>query len=141
MDADLNHHPEEIQQLLDAAKNTDVVVGCRSRKKGLVNELPFFKRLISGGTNWILRKAFSVPLTDVTSGYRLYSRKAIEAVRDELRGKNFEVTPEILIRINKKALAITEVPITFTRRPRGTSKLSFVRSGFGYLLLLIRLRF
>src|SRR6266487_2106142 len=39
----------------------------------------------------------------------------------------------------KKGFSITEVPITFTRRPRGTSKLSFVRSGIGYVILLFRL--
>lgn len=141
MDADLNHHPEEIKDLVKASKNVDVVVGCRSRVKGLVSELPFFKRMISGGTNWILKKAFSVPSSDVTSGYRLYSTRTIETIRDELKGKNFEVTAEILIRAKKKGLSIVEVPITFTRRPRGTSKLSFLRSGLGYVILLVRLRF
>ena len=141
MDADLNHHPEEIKDLVKASKNVDVVVGCRSRIKGLVSELPIFKRMISACTNWILKKAFSVPSTDVTSGYRLYSTRTIKTIRDELRGKNFEVTAEILIRAKKKGLSIVEVPITFTRRPRGTSKLSFLRSGLGYLILLVRLRF
>lgn len=141
MDADLNHHPEEIHELVEASGNADIVVGCRSKNRGLVAELPFFKRMISGCTNWILKTAFSVPSTDVTSGYRLYSTKTIESVRDELKGKNFEITPEILIRARKKGHRIVEVPITFTRRPRGASKLSFVRSGLGYVVLLVRLRF
>jgi dolichol-phosphate mannosyltransferase len=141
MDADLNHHPEEIIRLLDASKDADIVVGCRSKsQKGLVSELPFVKRLVSGGTNWILKKAFSVPSTDVTSGYRLYAAKKIGMIRDDIKGKNFEVQAEILIRAQKKGFSITEVPITFTRRPRGTSKLSFFRSGLGYVVLLLRLR-
>ncbi len=137
MDADLNHQPEEIGRLLNASKDTDVVVGCRSRHHGMVEELPLFKRIISGGTNWLLKKAFGIPSTDVTSGFRIYSAKAVETVRDELTSKNFEVTAEILIRAKKKGLTITEVPITFTPRPRGTSKLSFVRSGIGYFRLLL----
>jgi dolichol-phosphate mannosyltransferase len=142
MDADLNHHPEEIKILLDASKDVDIVVGCRSKTgRGLVSELPFFKRMISGCTNWVLKKIFSVPSSDVTSGYRLYSAKKIEMIRDDLKGKNFEVTAEILIRAQKKGFSIVEVPITFTRRPRGISKLSFFRSGIGYLVLLVRLRF
>ncbi len=137
MDADLNHQPEEIGKLLDASKSADVVVGSRSRNHGMVGELPLFKRIVSGGTNWLLKKAFAIPSTDVTSGFRVYSVKAVEIVRDELTSKNFEVTAEILIRAKKKGLTITEVPITFARRPRGTSKLSFVRSGIGYARLLL----
>jgi dolichol-phosphate mannosyltransferase len=141
MDADLNHHPEEIHELVEASRNADIVVGCRSKTRGLVAELPFFKRVISGCTNWILKKAFSVPSTDITSGYRLYSTGTIQSIRGELKGKNFEITPEILIRATRKGCRIAEVPITFTRRPRGTSKLSFLRSGLGYVILLVRLRF
>jgi dolichol-phosphate mannosyltransferase len=140
MDADLNHQPEELMRLVEASKLADIVVGCRSRSRGLVTELPFFKRLISGSTNWVLRKAFSVPSSDVTSGYRLYSARTIEMVRDDLKARNFEVTAELLIRAKQKGSSIVEVPITFTRRPRGTSKLSFVRSGLGYVILLVRLK-
>ncbi len=141
MDADLNHQPEEIQRLLAASDHADIVVGCRSRFRGLVKELPLFKRMISSGTNWVLRKTFGVPSSDITSGFRLYSAKAIQSVRGELTGKNFEVTPEILIRAKKKGFSIVEVPITFTPRPRGKSKLSFFKSGIGYVVLLLRLGF
>lgn len=139
MDADLNHHPEEIERLLKLSDQADIVVGCRSREHGLVQELPFFKRVVSGSTNWILRKAFRIPCSDVTSGFRIYSAKSIESIRNRLVSKNFEVTAEILIRARKDGFSIIEVPITFTRRPRGTSKLSFVKSGIGYGLLLLRL--
>lgn len=139
MDADLNHHPEEIERLLRVSSQADIVVGCRSREHGLVNELPFFKRVVSGSMNWILRKAFGIPCSDVTSGFRLYSARTIEKIRDRLVSKNFEITAELLIRAKKGGYSITEVPITFTRRPRGVSKLSFIRSGIGYGILLLRL--
>ena len=139
MDADLNHHPEEIGRLLEVSSQADIVVGCRSRERGLVNELPFFKRVVSGSTNWILRKAFGIPCSDVTSGFRLYSAKTIEKIRDRLVSKNFEITAELLIRAKREGYSITEVPITFTRRPRGVSKLSFIKSGIGYGILLLRL--
>jgi len=139
MDSDLNHDPEEIINLLEASKNADIVIGCRSKSRGLVKELPWFKRMISASTNWVLRNAFRMTSSDITSGFRIYSTKAIESIRDDLVSKNFEVTAELLIRAKKKGFSITEVPITFTRRPRGTSKLSFVRSGIGYVILLFRL--
>lgn len=139
MDADLNHDPEEIGDLLKASKEADVVVGSRSKSRGLVRELPWFKRMVSASTNWILRNAFDMHSSDVTSGFRIYNRKVIESVRDELVSKNFEVTAELLIRAKKKGFSVAEVPITFTRRPRGTSKLSFVKSGVGYVVLLFRL--
>jgi dolichol-phosphate mannosyltransferase len=139
MDSDLNHDPEEIERLLEATKEADVVVGCRSKTRGLVQELPWFKRMVSASTNWVLRNAFKMKSSDITSGFRVYSTKTIESVRDELVSKNFEVTAELLIRAKKKGFSIAEVPITFTRRPRGTSKLSFVKSGVGYIVLLFRL--
>jgi dolichol-phosphate mannosyltransferase len=139
MDADLNHDPEEIRNLLTASKKADVVVGSRMISQGLVKELPWFKRMISASTNWILRNAFDMQSSDVTSGFRIYDRKVVDSLRDELVSKNFEVTAELLIRAKKKGFSITEVPITFTRRPRGTSKLSFVKSGIGYVFLLFRL--
>jgi dolichol-phosphate mannosyltransferase len=139
MDSDLNHDPEEIVNLLEASKEADIVIGCRSKSRGLVKELPWFKRMISASTNWILRNAFRMDSSDITSGFRIYSTKAIESIRDDLISKNFEVTAELLIRAKKKGFSITEVPIKFTRRPRGTSKLSFVKSGFGYVVLLARL--
>jgi dolichol-phosphate mannosyltransferase len=139
MDSDLNHDPEEIVNLLEASKEADIVIGCRSRSRGLVKELPWFKRVVSASTNWLLRNVFRMNSSDITSGFRIYSTKAIESIRDDLVSKNFEVTAELLIRAKKKGFSITEVPITFTRRARGTSKLSFVRSGIGYVVLLFRL--
>jgi dolichol-phosphate mannosyltransferase len=139
MDADLNHDPEEIYTLLDASKEGDVVVGSRSKSRGLVKELPWFKRIVSASTNWVLRNAFDMHSSDVTSGFRIYQTKVVESVRDELVSKNFEVTAELLIRAKKKGFSIVEVPITFTRRPRGSSKLSFAKSGVGYVKLLFRL--
>jgi dolichol-phosphate mannosyltransferase len=139
MDADLNHDPEEIYTLLDASKEGDVVVGSRSKSRGLVKELPWFKRIVSASTNWVLRNAFDMHSSDVTSGLRIYHTKVVESVRDELVSKNFEVTAELLIRAKKKGFSIVEVPITFTRRPRGSSKLSFAKSGVGYVKLLFRL--
>lgn len=141
MDADLNHHPEEIGKLLYASTTADVVVGARLTSHGMVKQLPFIKRTISAATNWTLRKAFRIPSGDVTSGFRIYSTKVIQSWRSELTSTNFEVTAEMLIRSKKKGFSIVEVPITFTPRPRGTSKLSFIRTGIGYAKLLARIRF
>ena len=141
MDSDLNHDPDEIARLLDASKKADVVVGCRSRSHGLVKELPWFKRVVSSTTNWMIRHAFRITSSDITSGYRIYSVKAIGAIRDELISKNFEVQAELLIRAKREGFSIAEVPITFRRRPRGVRKLSYAKSGAGYILLLFRLGF
>jgi len=141
MDSDLNHDPREIGQLLEVSKQADVVVGSRLMSQGFVKELPWFKRMVSAGTNWVLRNGFGMNTGDITSGFRIYSAKTVESVRDDLISKNFEVTAELLIRAKKKGFSITEVPITFTRRPRGSSKLSFLKSGIGYVNLLIRLGF
>ncbi|HZY46420.1 MAG TPA: glycosyltransferase [Candidatus Bathyarchaeia archaeon] len=139
MDADLNHQPEEIPKLLAATNNADIVVGSRNANNGMVQELPLVKRIISATTNWTMRKIFQIPSNDVTSGFRVYSSKAVDVLRDEIVAKNFEIQPELLIRARRKGMPITDVPITFLPRPRGTSKLSFVKSGIGYAMLIIRL--
>jgi len=140
MDADLNHQPEEIHNLMAGAKNVDIVVGSRNMSKGMVEELPLIKRMISASTNWTIRRVFHIPSNDVTSGFRVYTAKAVVALRDEIGAKNFEIQPELLIRAGRKGMQITDVPITFLPRPRGTSKLSFVRSGIGYAMLIMKLR-
>jgi dolichol-phosphate mannosyltransferase len=61
MDADLNHRPEEIGRLLEAVADADIIVGRRSLRHGMVGELPLFRRVVSGTTNWLLRKAFRFP--------------------------------------------------------------------------------
>ena len=141
MDADLNHQPEEIQNLMAATEKADIVVGSRNADNGMVQELPMVKRIISASTNWTMRKIFHIPSNDVTSGFRIYSCKAVDALKDEIVAKNFEIQPELLIRARRKGMPITDVPITFLPRPRGTSKLSFVKSGIGYAMLVLRLGF
>src|SRR5207237_7764399 len=78
MEADLKHQPEEIQNLMAAAKSADIVVGSRNTNKGMVEELPTVKRMISATTNWTMRKIFHIPSNDVTSGFRIYTCKAVE---------------------------------------------------------------
>src|SRR5437879_13838995 len=56
MDADLNHQPEEIQNLMAAAKTADIVVGSRNTSQVMVEELPLVKRMISARTNWTMRR-------------------------------------------------------------------------------------
>ena len=141
MDADLNHQPEEIQNLMAATKKADIVVGSRNANNGMVQELPLVKGIVSATTNWTMRKIFHIPSSDVTSGFRIYSCKVVNALKDEIVAKNFEVQPELLIRARRKGMVITDVPITFLPRPRGTSKLSFIKSGIGYAMLIVRLGF
>src|SRR5437879_10769009 len=108
MDSDLNHDPEEIKFLLEAAKGADVVVGSRSKTRGLVKELPWFKRMVSASTNWVLRKAFDMQSNDITSGFRIYSVKEVESIRDELIAKNFDIMVELLVRIRKKEICVDD---------------------------------
>ena len=140
MDSDLNHDPDEISRLLEVSKEADVVVGSRSKSFGGVKELPWLKRTVSAMTNWIVRTAFQLKASDITSGFRIYSTKTVETVRDDLVSKNFEVQAELLVRAKRQGFSIAEAPITFTPRARGSSKLSLVRSGLGYAVLLIKLR-
>src|SRR5437879_13193282 len=96
MDADLNHQPEEIKNLMVAAKSADIVVGSRNTNKGMVEELALVKRMISATTNWTMRKIFHIPSNDVTSGLRIYTCRAEETLREQIVQNNFEIKPELL---------------------------------------------
>ena len=139
MDADLNHRPEELERFVRAvrANDPDIVVGSRRALGGVLVDMPPFKRIVSDLTT----KALNVTLgrnavTDMTSGYRLYRRSVLDEIFPCTRSKDFEFYPEILMLAIEQERTITEVPITFTMRIHGLSKLNWYASAKGYARLL-----
>lgn len=141
MDADLNHQPEELPRFIEAMEksNCDIVIGSRKIKGGVMERMPLTKKIISGVTNIIMPVAYGFNVNDMTSGYRLYKRKVIEDIRNKITSRNFEFYPEALIQAKKTGHNnMVEVPITFTFRIHGKSKLNWTKTGIGYLRLLIK---
>lgn len=140
MDGDLNHQPEELPLFLSKMNETDydIIIGSRKIKGGSMIHMPWYKKIISGFTNTLLNSILKMPAKDLTSGYRLFKKKVILSIKDEIQSKNFEFYPEVLLLSKKKGFKMTEVPITFKYRIHGESKLNFLTSGIGYIKLLYK---
>lgn len=139
MDADLNHHPEEIPRFLDEMKknNPDFIIGSREVPRAIISNIPLWKRFISKLANIVFDLKAGSAIKDKTSGYRLYKKGALEKIMREVRSKNFEFLMEMLIIAKRFGMNISEVPITFTYRVHGKSKMNLFKTGKGYLRLIL----
>jgi dolichol-phosphate mannosyltransferase len=125
MDADLSHPPERVPTLLAALEQADVAIGSRYVRGGRVRNWPLLRRVISRGGNLYVRLALGMPVRDATAGFKAFRRRALEeigAVYSESNGYCFQI--ENTWRASRLGLRITEVPITFTDRALGTSKMT-----------------
>ena len=125
MDADLSHPPERVPALLAALAHADVAIGSRYVRGGGVRNWPWLRRAISRGGNVYVRLVLGIPIHDATAGFKAFRRAALEtigAVNSESNGYCFQI--ENTWRASRLGLRITEVPITFTDREVGTSKMT-----------------
>jgi dolichol-phosphate mannosyltransferase len=125
MDADGSHAPEELPTLLDTLRETDAVLGTRYIPGGSVHNWPLHRLLLSRGGNIYIKMALGMPFKDATGGYRAYRMAVLDAIDVATvasTGYSFQV--ELAWRTYKGGFRIAEVPITFTERERGVSKMS-----------------
>jgi apolipoprotein N-acyltransferase len=125
MDADLSHHPEELPRLVEAARHHHLVIGTRYIPGGNVRNWGLLRRLLSRGGNLYARVLLGFPFRDATSGYRIFRREALEELMaDPIRTDGYAFQVELAYRAWRRGMAVGEVPITFTERVAGASKLS-----------------
>jgi dolichol-phosphate mannosyltransferase len=125
MDADGSHAPEELHKLLDALVDHDAVLGTRYIPGGSVHNWPMRRLLLSRGGNIYIRMALGMPFRDATGGYRAYRigvLDKIDVATIASTGYSFQV--ELAWRAYRQGFRMTEVPITFTEREHGVSKMS-----------------
>jgi len=125
MDADLSHDPDCLPALLDAALDADVALGSRYCPGGAVRDWPIRRILLSRFANAYVRAVAGVPARDSTSGFRCYTREALLRIGvDQIVSNGYAFQVEMTFRAHRAGLRIAEVPITFTDRTRGRSKIS-----------------
>jgi dolichol-phosphate mannosyltransferase len=125
MDADLSHPPESVPALLSALERADVAVGSRYVRGGAVRNWPLLRRAISRGGNVYVRLVLGMAVHDATSGFKAFRREALEAIgalNSESNGYCFQI--ENTWSASRLGLRVVEVPITFTDRAVGTSKMT-----------------
>lgn len=137
MDADGSHAPEELHRLLDAVEaGADVAIGSRYVDGGVINNWPWRRLALSTTVNVYSRWALGVGVRDSTSGFRVYRRGVLEAVdlaSVESRGYCFQI--DLTWRSVDRGFTVVEVPITFTEREVGASKMGASDIGEGLVKL------
>jgi len=126
MDADFSHDPAHLPQFLEAIRNADVVLGSRYLEgRVTVVNWPISRLLLSYGANIYARLITGLPIADATGGYKCFRREVLEAIDlDRIESEGYAFQIEITLRAWKKGFRIKEIPIVFTDRDVGESKMS-----------------
>ncbi len=127
MDADGSHAPEELPRLLATLvrKGADVTMGSRYVAGGRVVNWPRHRRWLSRGGNLYSQVALGVAISDMTSGFRAYRRHVLAVLPlGEVASQGYCFQVDIAWRAVRAGFLVVEVPITFTEREQGSSKMS-----------------
>src|SRR4051812_10729820 len=125
MDADGSHAPEQLPALLDALASADLVLGSRYVPGGAVTDWPAHRLLLSRAGNRYTRWALRLPLTDATGGYRAARAELIDRLPfDDVASQGYCFQVDWAWRAVRAGARVREVPITFTERAFGRSKMS-----------------
>lgn len=125
MDADFSHNPADIPRLLEAAKKYDVVIGSRYCQGVNIINWPFRRLLISYFASKYVRIITGMPIKDPTSGFKCFRRRVLEAIDlNSILSDGYAFQIEMNFRAWVKGFTIYEIPIVFTERRDGVSKMS-----------------
>lgn len=125
MDGDLSHNPDDIPRFLEAAADADLVLGTRYARGIRVINWPLGRLLLSLSAARYVRTVTGMPVSDPTGGFKCFRRRALESLdlgAVHSNGYSFQI--ELTHKIWRQAMRIAEVPIVFTDRFQGTSKMS-----------------
>lgn len=125
MDADFSHNPADLNKLFEACKKADMSIGSRYSKGVNVVNWPMGRVLLSYCASIYVRTILGIPIHDTTAGFVCFNRKVLETINlDDIKLKGYGFQIEMKFRAYKKGFKILEVPIIFTNRELGTSKMN-----------------
>jgi dolichol-phosphate mannosyltransferase len=125
MDGDFSHNPDDIPRFLDAAREADLVLGSRYCDGIRVINWPLRRLLLSLGAAQYVRIITGMPFTDPTGGFKCFRRRALQTIDlDAVRSNGYSFQIEMTHKIWRQGLRVAEVPIVFTERLKGHSKMS-----------------
>jgi dolichol-phosphate mannosyltransferase len=125
MDADLSHDPGHLPAMLEAARDADLVLGSRYVPGGAVRNWGGGRRFVSRGGCWYARIVLGLDVRDLTGGFKLFRREVLEALDlDRVRSQGYAFQVELTYRTIQRGFRVREVPIVFTDRRVGQSKMS-----------------
>ncbi len=137
MDADLSHDPKYIPELLEKIKQADIVLGSRQIKGGIDQRDSPIRKIITKLANLYIETILGLKVRDCNSGYRCFTRKALEQIDPyKIFSAGPSIVQEVLFKARLKGLKIKEIPITFTKRKLGKSKLGIKHLYKGYMMVI-----
>ena len=136
MDADLSHRPVFLEDFWKRRDEAEVLIASRYVPGGRA-EMGATRRLLSQVLNRLYRRALSLPLRDLSSGFRMYRRETLAGL--ELVARDFDVLEEILIRVQTEGWRILEVPFHYMARGSGRSHARLFKFGWALLKTLVRM--
>jgi dolichol-phosphate mannosyltransferase len=124
MDADFSHDPKFLPEFLQAIETADLVIGSRYRAGVNVINWPISRLLLSLGANEYARRVTGLPLTDSTGGFKCFRRRVLEAIDfEKVKSNGYSFQIEMSFRAWKQGFRLVEIPIVFTDRVEGQSKM------------------
>jgi len=141
MDSDYSHNPQDIPRLVNTAKHgNDLVIGSRYCGGGKTVGWPVARQLISHVANLIAKMMVGMRIQDCTSGFRCYSIDYVRNVVSNLHSQTYEIQIETVKQAWIRKFSVKEVPIVFSNRKQGKSKLT--KGEFkGFLYYVIKSKF
>ena len=125
MDCDFSHDPKDLPRMVEAAANADMVIGSRYVPGGSTPGWPFKRRLVSRCGGLFIRTVTGMPIKDPTGGFRCWRRETLEALDlDTVESAGYSFQLEMNHRAWKRGFTIREIPIVFTDRVAGCSKIT-----------------
>jgi dolichol-phosphate mannosyltransferase len=125
MDGDLSHDPDDIPTFLEAAKNADLVIGSRYSNGIRVINWPLNRLMLSLTAAKYVQVITGMPFTDPTGGYKCFRRDTLKLLDlDAVRSNGYSFQIEMTHKVWRRGLKVAEVPIIFTDRFQGRSKMS-----------------
>jgi len=125
IDCDFSHDPEDVPRLIAAAKDADLVLGSRYVRGGGTENWGLGRRFVSRGGSLYARLILGVGVRDLTGGFKCFRRAALEAIDlDALAARGYAFQIETTYRVLRAGLRVQEIPIRFSDRRVGESKMT-----------------
>ncbi|PIQ10040.1 MAG: dolichyl-phosphate beta-D-mannosyltransferase [Ignavibacteriales bacterium CG18_big_fil_WC_8_21_14_2_50_31_20] len=125
MDADFSHDPKDVGRLLEAIEENDLVIGSRYIQGVNVINWPMSRLLLSYFASIYTRVITGMPVMDATGGFKCFKREVLEKLNlDKVKSNGYSFQIEMNFKTYKMNFRIKEIPIVFTDRVEGTSKMS-----------------
>jgi dolichol-phosphate mannosyltransferase len=125
MDGDFSHNPDDIPMFLEAARDAELVLGSRYLNGIRIINWPLSRLMLSKSAAKYVQVITGMRITDPTGGYKCFSRRALQAIKfEEIRSNGYSFQIEMTHRLWRQGMRIVEVPIIFTERAQGHSKMS-----------------